>query len=186
MDVNTKMSCLFHNFVDTPNCSVMLTVVQNLNRKWLLCWCVSSIKCFSQQSKAVSPYMRYGCGVEATAVIAKIANIENMSVWFHSCSAVEEQHAAALQKFFCTPWSDLCHCHRAFTAESGCDLQSRHFVCVWLFWTLINSYQNFQDASNHDEGWLRKNELKLYEDVIGTVFRPLFNGIVQPKALLSF
>ena len=151
MDVNTKMSCLFHNFVDTPNCSVMLTVVQNLNRKWLLCWCVSSIKCFSQQSKAVSPYMRYGCGVEATAVITKIANIENMSVWFHSCSAVEEQHAAALQKFLCTPWSDLCHCHRAFTAESGCDLQSRHFVCV----VILDSHQQLPKFPRCQQPWWR-------------------------------
>ena len=41
-------------------------------------------------------------------------------------------------------------------------------------------------AGNRDEGQLRKIELKLYEVVIGTVFRSLFYGIVQPKALLSF
>ena len=44
----------------------------------------------------------------------------------------------------------------------------------------------FLRAGNRDEGQLRKIELELYEVVIDTVFRPLFYGIVQPKALLSF
>ena len=33
---------------------------------------------------------------------------------------------------------------------------------------------------------IEKLNPKLYEVVIGTVFRPLCHGIVQPKALLSF
>ena len=53
----------------------------------------------------------------------------------------------------------------------------------------LGSYQQppkFPRAGIHDEGQLRKTELKLYEVVIGTMFRPLFYGIVQPKVLLSF
>ena len=67
-------------------------------------------------------------------------------------------------------------------AESGRGLQSRFF----FFKFTINSYRSFRDVGNRDEGQLRKTELKLYEVVIGTVFRPLFHGIVQTKVLLSF
>ena len=64
-------------------------------------------------------------------------------------------------------------------------------VCIFFFllWHFVNSYESFKDASNHDEGQLRQTELKvqfLYEIVIGTVFRPLFYGIVHLKAMLSF
>ena len=70
--------------------------------------------------------MQCGCGVEVAVVTAKIANRENMNAWFHVCSAVAEWLAVAVQIFF-TPWSDLCHCHRASTAESGCGLHSHQF-----------------------------------------------------------
>ena len=58
---------------------------------------------------------------------------------------------------------------------------------VLLHWTLYQQLPcpKFQRAGNCDEGQLQ-NELKLYDVVIGTMFRPLFYGIVQPKALLSF
>ena len=71
---------------------------------------------------------------------------------------------------------------------------------VFLF-TYLDSYQpifllkyldsnqqlpKFPRTGNRSEGQLRKTELKLYEVVMGTVFRSLFYGIVRPKALLSF
>ena len=62
--------------------------------------------------------MRYGYGAEEAAVMAKIVNIENMIVWFHSCGAVAEQHAVVLQ-IFSAPWNDLYCCCRSSTAESG-------------------------------------------------------------------
>ena len=70
--------------------------------------------------------------------------------------------------------------------ESGCAMHSHHFVVVVVVVTL-DTYQQlpkFPSAGNRDEGQLRKIELGLYEVVVGTVFRPLFSCIVQPKALL--
>ena len=99
--------------------------------------------------------MQCRCGVEVAVVTAKIANRENMNAWFHVCSAVAEWLAVAVQ-IFSTPWGDLCHCHRASTAESGCGLHSRLFcVCV----VTLDSYQQrpkFPRAGNCDEGQLRK------------------------------
>ena len=98
---------------------------------------------------------------------------------------VGEWHAAALQIFF--PHNGV------ISVAATRPLQQKvSVVCIpaiFLFllcWTLINSYPSFQDASNSDEGQLRKTELKLYEVVVDIMFRPLFHGIVQPKALLSF
>ena len=70
-------------------------------------------------------------------------------------------------------------------------LRKAGVVCLPANFSLkfLDSYQQlpkFPRASNRDEGQLRKTEFKLYEVVIGTVFRPLLYGIVQPKALLSF
>ena len=89
--------------------------------------------------------------------------------------------------FFSAPWSDSCCCRKTSAVESGYGLYSHHFCCCcWLRWTLINSYRSFQEAGNRNEGQLQKTQLRLYEVVIGAVFRPLFCGTVQPKALLSF
>ena len=103
---------------------------------------------------------------------------------FMRCSSTTARGSVA--EFFSAPWSNSCHCCRAFAVESGRGLHSCQFLLLLLHWTLINSYRSFQDAGSYDELQLRKTELKLYEVVIGTVFRPLFYSIVQPKTLLSF
>ena len=41
-------------------------------------------------------YVQFGCSVEAVAVMAKLASIQNMNVWFHWWGVVAEWHAAAL------------------------------------------------------------------------------------------
>ena len=108
-----------------------------------------------------------------------------MNAWFHSCSVVVERYVVVLQ-IFSTSWSNLCRCHKASTAENGLGLHSHFFV---LFVTL-DSYQQLTKFPRCRQPWwwtiTKKLKLKLYEVVIGIVFRPLFYGIVQPKALLSF
>ena len=93
-------------------------------------------------------------------------------------------------EYFSAPWSDSCRCCRASAVESGRGLHSRRFFFVFVLFCyiglFIKSYQSFKDAGNCNEGQLGKTELKLWEVVIGIMFRPLFYGIWQPKALLSF
>ena len=84
------------------------------------------------------------------------------------------------------------------TDRATCAAATRHLqrkvgvVCLFCHFFLFNFLDSYQEvpkfprAGNRDEGQLRKTEFKLYEVVIGTVFRPLLYGIVQPKALLSF
>ena len=64
--------------------------------------CVSTFVQTHKINEAMNPYMQYGCGAEAAVATAKITNVENMNVWFHSCRVVGEWHAAALQIFFHT------------------------------------------------------------------------------------
>ena len=124
------------------------------------------------QPSAVNPYMRYGCGAEATAATAKKREhrkyeclipfmLRNSMRW--SCGF-----------FPPVPWSDSCHCPQGSGKWAWFALPP-----IFLF-KFLDSYQqlpNFPKAGNLDEGQLRKTELKLYAVVIGTVFRSL-----QPKA----
>ena len=62
------------------------------------------------------------------------------------------------------------------------------FLPIFLFQFLdfFQQLPKFPRAGNHGEGQLRKIELELYEIVIGTVFRSLFYGIVQPLIFFPF
>ena len=125
--------------------------------------------------------MWYGCGAEA--VMAKIANIENMNVWFHSCGEVLQWHTAALQNLFrAMEWFEPL----PYGLQSGKWAWSAFPSFFVLFVTLDSNQQlpKFQRAGSCDEGQLQKTELKLYETVVSTMFRLLFNAIVQPKVLL--
>ena len=78
---------------------------------------------------------------------------------------------------FSALWSESCRCRKASVAESGRGLPSRQFFIYLFLIKFLDSYQQlpkFPGAGNRQEGQLRKIELKLYEVVIGTVFRPLF------------
>ena len=100
--------------------------------------------------------MQYGCGAEAAAVTAKIANLENMNVWFHWCGAVVERLVAVL-------WIFLCVLHGAIPAAIAWPLQWKvGVVCIPAnVFRKLNSYQSFQDAGNRDVSRLLKTELKL-------------------------
>ena len=88
-------------------------------------------------------------------------------------------------ELFSTPWSDSCLCRMASAVERRGSLHFHQFCFVTLD---SLSTATMTEVSKSWQPWWRTitNELKLYNNVIGTMFRPLFYGIVQPKALLSF
>ena len=92
--------------------------------------------------------MRYRCGAEAAATMARIVNVEDMNVWFHSCSEVAEQLAAALRDFF-FPYQGATHATATGPLQwkIGMVCIPASVFCVWLRWTLNNSHQSFQEPA---------------------------------------
>ena len=122
---------------------------------------------------------------------AKIANIENRNLRFHSRGAVAERHAAAFRIFFPAPSSESCSCCKASAAESGRGLHSRKYFCFFFFFGYVGLLSTATEVSKMSTTVMKDNlkfqkKLNLYEAVIGTVFRPLFHGNVLPDALHSF
>ena len=85
------------------------------------------------------------------------------------------------------PWSESCRCRKASAAERGRGLHFHHFVVVAVVVVTLDSYQQLP---KFPASVMKDNYDKLHSScmtvVIDTEFRPLFYGIVQPEALLSF
>ena len=60
---------------------------------------------------------------------------------FMRCSSTTARGSVA--EFFSTPWSNSCHCCRAFAVESGRGLHSCQFLLLLLRWTLYQQLLEF-------------------------------------------